>query len=152
MTSSRTLHIPVISLANTTDAIARCLPVLTGSKPSLTLGELLSHYERVKGEGYRLAVVEVEGHVGCVGGFKLRTSLLWGRFLEIEDLVLSAHPLAKEYAAGLVEWLVNLAKSEGCVSIKVNIPHLHADGLALFLTRGFRSVGQHLEHATRGAT
>ncbi len=142
---------PVIGLAMTADAIARCLPVLTGSKPNLTLGELLSQYERVKGEGYRLAVVEIAGHVGCVAGFKLRSSLLWGRFLEIEDLVLSSQPLAKEYAAGLVEWLVNLAKGENCVSVKVNIPHLHADGLALFLTRGFRSVGQHLEHAIRPA-
>jgi hypothetical protein len=140
---------PTISLAVTNDAIARCLPVLVRSKASLTLGELLAQVERLKGTGYRLAVVEVDGHVGCMAGFRTRATLLGGKSLELDDLVLSSLPLARDYATALVAWLVSWGQAEGCGDMGVNVPHAHSDGLSLFLSQGFVSAGQHLRRPLR---
>ncbi len=140
---------PTIRIADTNDAIARCLPVLVRSKASLTLGELLAQFERLKETGYRLAVVELEDDVGCVAGFRIRATLFGGKSLELDDLVLSTLPLARDYAAAMVDWLVSLGKSEGCHDVCVNIPHSHSDGLSLILSQGFVSAAQHLRRALR---
>jgi len=122
----------VIRLLQATDDILRCFPLMADLRPHLREDEFVS---RVRGQqrehGYRLAVLEEDGAVRAVAGFRIAECLAWGRFLYVDDLVTSRSVRFRGYGQQLFDWLLAEARREGC-------EQLHLDsGVQRYEAHGF---------------
>lgn len=79
-----------IHLAITPADQARAYPVVAELRPHLDEASFLAQARRQQAQGWRLAVLELEGEVRAVAGFRLLENLAWGRFLYVDDLVTRA--------------------------------------------------------------
>ena len=122
----------VIRLLPATDDILRCFPLMADLRPHLREDEFVS---RVRGQqrehGYRLAVLEEDGAVRAVAGFRIAECLAWGRFLYVDDLVTARSVRFRGYGQQLFDWLLAEARREGC-------EQLHLDsGVQRYEAHGF---------------
>ena len=122
----------VIRLLQATDDILRCFPLMADLRPHLREDEFVS---RVRGQqrehGYRLAVLEEDGAVRAVAGFRIAECLAWGRFLYVDDLVTARSVRFRGYGQQLFDWLLAEARREGC-------EQLHLDsGVQRYEAHGF---------------
>ena len=122
----------VIRLLQATDDILRCFPLMDDLRPHLREDEFVS---RVRGQqrehGYRLAVLEEDGAVRAVAGFRIAECLAWGRFLYVDDLVTARSVRFRGYGQRLFDWLLAEARREGC-------EQLHLDsGVQRYEAHGF---------------
>jgi len=122
----------VIRLLQATDDILRCFPLMADLRPHLREDEFVS---RVRGQqrehGYRLAVLEEDGAVRAVAGFRIAEWLAWGRFLYVDDLVTARSVRFRGYGQQLFDWLLAEARREGC-------EQLHLDsGVQRYEAHGF---------------
>jgi len=112
--------------------IIRCFPLMADLRPHLREDEFVS---RVRGQqrehGYRLAVLEEDGAVRAVAGFRIAECLAWGRFLYVDDLVTARSVRFRGYGQQLFDWLLAEARREGC-------EQLHLDsGVQRYEAHGF---------------
>ena len=122
----------VIRLLQATDDILRCFPLMADLRPHLREDEFVL---RVRGQqrehGYRLAVLEEDGAVRAVAGFRIAECLAWGRFLYVDDLVTARSVRFRGYGQQLFDWLLAEARKEGC-------EQLHLDsGVQRYPAHGF---------------
>ena len=111
----------VIRLLQATDDILRCFPLMADLRPHLREDEFVS---RVRGQqrehGYRLAVLEEDGAVRAVAGFRIAECLAWGRFLYVDDLVTARSVRFRGYGQRLFDWLLAEARREGCEQLHLD--------------------------------
>jgi GNAT superfamily N-acetyltransferase len=102
--------------------------------------------ERQRPQGYRLvAVVEEDGTVSAVAGFRLLEMLAYGRVLYVDDL--STLPTARRrgYARALLEWCAEEAARLGCASLQLdsNVGPERLDAHRLYFNCGMRISSYH---------
>ena len=101
-------------------------------------------------QGYRLvAVVEGDGTVGAVAGFRLLEMLAYGRVLYIDDL--STLPAARRrgYGRALLEWCGEEATRLGCGALQLdsNVGPERVDAHRLYFNSGMRISSYHFTRA-----
>ena len=104
-------------------------------------------------EGYRL-VGAFEGGARdalAVAGFRLATSLSWGRFLYVDDLSTVAAARRRGLAAALLGWLLDEAAREECDSLHLDSGTTpdRFDAHALYHARGLRIMAHHFAATVR---
>ena len=104
----------VIELAETDDQIRACFPVLVQLRTHVAEAAFVERVRRQQVQGYRLASVAVADRPVAVAGFRIGDNLAWGRFLYVDDLVTDETHRSDGHGQALMEWLVELARSEGC--------------------------------------
>jgi GNAT superfamily N-acetyltransferase len=97
-------------------------------------------------QGYRLVgVVEGDGTVSAVAGFRVLEMLAHGRVLYVDDL--STLPAARRrgYARALLEWCAEEASRLGCVSLQLdsNVGPEREDAHRLYFNTGMRISSYH---------
>ncbi|MBO9621575.1 MAG: GNAT family N-acetyltransferase [Sphingomonas sp.] len=108
-----------ISIALTDAQIAACFPVMRELRPHLEADTFVDHVRRLGSmSGFRLAYLE-DGGVLCVAGLRAGEWLVEGRYLEIEDFVARADARSKGYGGELFDWIVDLAKAQGCAHLRL---------------------------------
>jgi GNAT superfamily N-acetyltransferase len=104
-----------IQLAKNDEDTGRCFPVMAQLRPHLTADDFIVRVERqFQLSGYRLALVEEDGTIKAVAGFRITEMLFRGRFMYVDDLVTDSSERSKGYGAALFDWLVNYAKTQDC--------------------------------------
>ena len=121
-----------IRVLQASDDILRCFPLMADLRPHLREDEFVARVQRQqRNHGYRLAILEEEGAIRAVAGFRIGESLAWGRFLYVDDLVAAASVRFRGYGQQLFDWLLAEARREGC-------EQLHLDsGVQRHPARGF---------------
>ena len=97
-------------------------------------------------QGYRLvAVVEGDGSVSAVAGFRVLEMLAYGRVLYVDDL--STLPAARRrgYARALLEWCAQEAVRTDCGSLQLdsNVGPEREDAHRLYFNNGMRISSYH---------
>ena len=97
-------------------------------------------------QGYRLVgVVEDDGLVSAVAGFRVMEMLAYGRILYIDDL--STLPAARRRGHGraLLEWCAEEAVRAGCVALQLdsNVGPERQDAHRLYFNNGMRISSYH---------
>lgn len=103
-------------------------------------------------QGYRLvAVVEGDGAVSAVAGFRLLEMLAYGRVLYVDDL--STLPAARRRGHGraLLEWCADEARRLGCAALQLdsNVGPEREDAHRLYFNNGMRISSYHFTRALR---
>jgi GNAT superfamily N-acetyltransferase len=97
-------------------------------------------------QGYRLAgVVEDDGAVSAVAGFRVLEMLAYGRILYIDDLSTLPSARRRGHGRALLEWCAEAAAREGCVALQLdsNVGPERQDAHRLYFNGGMRISSYH---------
>ncbi len=102
--------------------------------------------ERQRPQGYRLvAVVEDDGAVSAVAGFRVLEMLAYGRILYIDDLSTLPSARRRGHGRALLEWCAGEAAREDCVALQLdsNVGPERQDAHRLYFNSGMRISSYH---------
>ena len=133
----------MIRIAATNDDIARCFPVMAQLRPHLAPDEFLARVRRQMEAGYRLALIEENGSVNSVAGYRILENLAWGRFLYVDDLVTDEAARSKGHGKALLAWLAERARQEGCAQLHLDSGHHRKDAHRFYLREGMDLASYH---------
>ena len=111
-----------------------CWPVMAQLRTHLAADEFVAQVRRQRRSGYRLAAAWQDEQTGIggvtdsrkvadirgVAGFRLMENLAWGRFLYVDDLVTDEAVRGSGAGRWLIEWLVAVARREGCEQLHLD--------------------------------
>lgn len=114
-----------IEIAQSSEDILRCWPVMQQLRPHLTEEQFLAQVKRQQASaGYVLVYIEEtppnppvnggEKKIQSVAGFRMSEFLMWGKTLYIDDLVSDEKTRGGGFASKLFDWIVEYAKRENC--------------------------------------
>jgi GNAT superfamily N-acetyltransferase len=95
-------------------------PVMHELRDRLGEDEFRAIYEAGHPLGYRLAALFDEGECRAAAGYRLVTNFVSGLHLYVDDLVTGERWRSRGYGRMLNEYLVELAKLEGCTSVQLD--------------------------------
>lgn len=95
-------------------------------------------------EGYRLKAI-VEGHecIACMG-FRLMSTLAWGKILYIDDLITKEKFQGKGYGVSLLECAMSTARQENCGQVHLDTGYTRHAAHKVYLKYGFEFSSHHL--------
>src|SRR5258706_15616803 len=97
-----------------TDAdIARCFPVMQQLRPHLVAADFVARVRRMQREDFHLALVEDDGAVRAVAGYRYQDKLFSGKNLYVDDLVTDNTQRSRGHGRALLAWLVAQAPARG---------------------------------------
>jgi acetyltransferase (GNAT) family protein len=107
-----------IAIAETDADIFATHPLICQLHPQIRLISETEYLERVRCQqaeiGFQLAVLKDKGEVVCVAGFRLCSSLGWGRFLYVDDLVTNENRRSEGADKAMLAWLAEQARALLC--------------------------------------
>ncbi|HEY4952054.1 MAG TPA: GNAT family N-acetyltransferase [Verrucomicrobiae bacterium] len=109
-----------IQLAETDQDILRCFPVLRELRPHLKQETFLRTIRQFQGGGYFLVMLEANGEVAAVAGYRFSEHLARGKFLYVDDLVTAAAARRKGHGQKLLDWLIKQAETSGCQELHLD--------------------------------
>jgi GNAT superfamily N-acetyltransferase len=109
-----------IRLAQTDRDMLSCFPVMVQLRTHLQEEGFLARVRRQAQEGYHLVLLEDDGAVQAVSGFRFGESLAWGSYLYIADLVTDERGRSHGYGQHLFDWLLEYAKAQRCQQIHLD--------------------------------
>lgn len=133
-----------IQKVSTTEQIESCYPVMVQLRPHFTAKEaFIKQVQRQTKNGYHLVYAEENGKVTAVSGFRFLEFLAWGKVLYIDDLVTDSTTRKSGHASKLLQWIIELAKQEGCDQIHLDSGPQRHDAHRLYLNHKFKITGHH---------
>tara|TARA_B100001939_G_scaffold348226_1_gene374468 strand:- start:66270 stop:66710 length:441 start_codon:yes stop_codon:yes gene_type:complete len=106
----------VIQIAQSDEQISECLSVISELRPHIAGHEFLQRIRQQQTQGFQMAFVRDSetNSIVCVAGFRLGLNLAWGKFLYVDDLVTASSARSTGCGKAMIQWLKELARSEGC--------------------------------------
>lgn len=99
-----------VRLAETDDEIFSAYAVMVQLRPHLTAEGFVERVRRQMEGGYRLAILEDDGIVRAVAGFRMFETLAWGKILYVDDLVTDGAGRSRGYGRAMFAWLERYAR------------------------------------------
>jgi GNAT superfamily N-acetyltransferase len=109
-----------VTCAQTDADIQACWPVLVQLRPHLRDEDPLPIVRKQFAEGYRLAFVRLGAKVAGVAGYRILHNLGKGRHLYVDDLVTDEAARSRGVGTELMDWLCQLARTEGCAWLELD--------------------------------
>lgn len=109
-----------IKIANADSLIEACFDVMSELRPHLKKDKFVTQVHEQEEQGYQIAFVEDDGEVVCVAGFRIASSLSWGKFLYVDDLVAADTCRSKGYGEAMLGWLKAYAKEQSCQQLHLD--------------------------------
>ncbi len=104
-----------IQLAKSAETIARCFAVMRELRPLLANAEeFVARVQEQQAEGFQLALLEREGEVVTVAGFRVQHMLASGLTLYVDDLVTGEAFRSQGNGKRMLDWLIAYAREQGC--------------------------------------
>ena len=125
-----------ITLATSTLDLSRCFALMVQLRSHLTESEFVERVQRQQQSGYFLVYGEKNNSIKAVAGCRLMETLIDGRLLYIDDLITAASERSQGYGGALLDWLVDYAKSQGCVSLQLDSGVQRADAHRFYFRKG----------------
>ena len=98
--------------------IASCYPLMRQLRPHIASAEeFVERCRRQHGEGYRLFALWSAGRPRALAGFRVTESLIHGRFLYVDDLIVDAEDRGGGYGAVLMDRLKQEGRALGCAKL-----------------------------------
>ena len=125
-----------ITVALTEQEISACYLVMAELRPHIQPEEFLPTVKRLKEiAGFQLVYL-TDGEIKAVAGFRISEWLAGGKYLEIEDLVAKSGERSKGYGGKLFDWLVEHAKENDCLQVRLVSRLSRHDAHRFYLRKG----------------
>jgi len=132
-----------IQMAETDQEVASCHPVMVQLRPHVAADGFVDRVRLQQQSGYRLAFLEDEGHVRAVAGFRFVENMYSGRVLYVDDLVTDQQCRSSGHGKALFDWLVALAKAEGCHTLELDSGVQRFDAHRFYLVQRMLITAHH---------
>jgi GNAT superfamily N-acetyltransferase len=125
-----------ITVAASEQEISDCYSVMAELRPHIRPDEFLPTVKRLAEiSGFQLAYL-TDGEIKAVAGFRISEWLAGGKYLEIEDLVAKSGERSKGYGGELFDWLVEHAKANNCLQVRLVSRVSRLDAHRFYLRKG----------------
>jgi GNAT superfamily N-acetyltransferase len=132
-----------IRLVESDRDIDRAFPVMAQLRPHLDGSAFVATVRRQALEGFHLAVLEDDGHVRAVAGFRVFDNLVGGRILYVDDLVTDATVRSKGYGKAMLDWLSARARGAGCQFLELDSGVQRFDAHRFYLVNRMQISSHH---------
>ncbi len=134
-----------VKTAATPTAITNTIPVFKELRPHLTDADsFLEQVQAQTKEGYTIAYIEENGTPVAAMGYRIMSTLAWGRFVYVDDLsTLPAHR-GKGLGTALLQHAKNVAKDNACEAVHLDTGYQRQAAHKLYLNQGFTFNCHHL--------
>jgi len=128
---------PVLRHAETEQELYACFPVMRELRPQLTdEQDLLQRAQRMRGQGYRLLAAWHGSRALALAGYRLQENLVYGRFLYVDDLVVTQDSRSQRLGARLLRHLRTIAHEAGCGELVLDTALSNALGQRFYFRQG----------------
>lgn len=134
-----------ICLATSPEQVGRCCSVMRELRPHIEAIDFAARVQKQQREGYQLALLEADGVVRSVAGFRIFNLLFSGRTLYIDDLVTHDSDRSRGFGAALFDWLVAHAKEQDCEHLTLDSGVQRFAAHRFYLTRGMDITSHHFD-------
>ncbi len=134
-----------IVLAATPEQVGRCCAVMRELRPHIKAIDFASRVLHQQSEGYQLALLETDGAVRSVAGFRILNLLFSGRTLYVDDLVTRDSDRSRGYGAALFEWMVDYAREQTCDYLSLDSGVQRFGAHRFYLRRGMDITSHHFQ-------
>ncbi|MDF3831605.1 GNAT family N-acetyltransferase [Cupriavidus basilensis] len=108
----------VLRHAETDGELRACFPVMRELRPHLAdEAGFLEQVRRLMGEGYRLLATWEDEVPLALAGYRVQQNLIFGRFLYVDDLVVTAASRGDRLGRRLLDELSSVAKRSECAQL-----------------------------------
>jgi len=135
-----------IRIARSDEEILGCFPVMRQLRPHLEEGSFVERIRLQEREGYRLVLLDEEGAIHAVAGFRLLTNLLNGRILYVDDLVTDAECRSRGRGERLLNWLADHGRASGCKTLELDSGVQRFDAHRFYMTNRMAISSYHFRH------
>ncbi len=132
-----------VSLAESDPQIQSCYPVIAQLRPHIAAESFVARIRAQMSDGYRLAYVAEGASVVAVAGFRVGTSLSWGKFLYVDDLVTDEQRRSRGYGQRLLAWLHDHGRACGCEQLHLDSGLQRTDAHRFYKREGLSSKAYH---------
>lgn len=134
-----------MNVMQTKEDIGNCFEAFSELRPHLKdKDHFTSQVEAQQKEGYTLAAIFDEGKAAACVGFRLMTTLAWGKILYIDDLITRDQCRGKGYGGKLLDYAIEQAKSFGCDQVHLDTGFARHVAHRVYVSRGFHFNCHHL--------
>ena len=138
-----------IAIARSEQEILDCYAVMAELRPHIRSDEFLPLVKRLAEIArFQLAYL-TDGEIKAVAGFRISEWLAGGRYLEIEDLVAKSGERSKGYGGELFDWLVEYAKANDCLQVRLVSRVNRLDAHRFYLRRGMSHEAHYFSMSLR---
>ena len=125
-----------IAFALSDEEISECYPVMAELRPHIRPEDFLPVVKRLTEiAGLQLAYL-TDCEIKAVAGFRISEWLAGGKYLEIEDLVAKSSERSKGYGGELFDWLVEHARENNCLQVRLVSRVSRLDAHRFYLRKG----------------
>lgn len=98
---------------------------------------------RQAGEGYRLLAAWQDGQVAGLAGYRLQENLIYGRFIYVDDLVVSSRVRSRQIGQRLLDAVRGEARRLGCNRLVLDTGLANSMAQRFYFRQGLLSTGLH---------
>ncbi len=132
-----------VRLAVTDDEIRAGFPVMQQLRPRYREEEFVARVRLQQEQGYRLALLWVDGAVVAAAGYRVGENLAWGRYLYVDDLVTDGARRSAGHGGALLGWLRSRAHEAGCDELHLDSGVQRFDAHRFYLTQRMNLTSHH---------
>ncbi|MGQ0799413.1 MAG: GNAT family N-acetyltransferase [Pseudomarimonas sp.] len=123
--------------------IASAWPVVSELRPHLDREALIAACKLQRAEGFLAAGLFIDERCVAFAGYRIQTMLAHGRFLYVDDLVVTESLRGGGAGEQLLEWLLVAARAAGCVSLQLDSGTQRTGAHAFYFRRGLKISSFH---------
>jgi GNAT superfamily N-acetyltransferase len=124
--------------------IAECFAVMRELRPHVeSVAEFVTQVEQQQREGFLLAMLESDGEVVTVAGFRVQNMLASGLTLYVDDLVTGEAFRSKGHGKTMLDWLIAYARERGCATFSLDSGTHRREAHAFYFREGMRVTSFH---------
>ncbi|WP_046242568.1 GNAT family N-acetyltransferase [Hymenobacter terrenus] len=135
-----------IHTATSDEQLMACWPLLHLLRPHLHAATFLADIRAMQQQGYVLAYLPVDGEIVALIGFRYVHQLHAGRVFYIDDLVTLPAAQGQGYARHLLDYVRDLAKTQGLDGLVLDSGFRREAAHRLYLRYGFQVTAQHFSY------
>ena len=114
-------------------------------RPHLNKEDYLSKVRRQQKQGYHLAaVIDDEGGMSALAGYRFAECMAWGKILYLDDLITDPAKLKRGYAGALLDWLEEEGKRNHCDELHLDTGPQRLDAHRLYHKKGWQISSYHM--------
>lgn len=91
-----------------------------------------------------MLVLRHEGAIKSAAGFRFSEFFAWGKILYIDDLTTLASARGNGFAENLLDWIIDYAKSCGCIGVHLDTGYARHNAHRLYLRKKFQLNNHHM--------
>ncbi|CAB3623819.1 MAG: GNAT family N-acetyltransferase [Achromobacter sp.] len=100
------------------EALRACFPVMRELRPHLAdERDFADRVARMRDEHYALLAVWEDDAPVALAGYRFQENLIYGRFLYVDDLVVTERSRGARHGAALLQALERMAREAGCAKL-----------------------------------